>query len=339
MPLQGINLKQYGSETVSDTSANGGRISSKEIADSVKNNFWPDVPESERLAGSDRYRKAFLKVANADGISLRNARIYVDTPTSGDDRVLIFPGTQTNIQDDITGSERLYGAGWLEIDAEVESTSISVQVENADDFIFRNGDLIVLTDQTNSSGKYEFVRLAASDAVIWNGDKATLVFDAGHSLQNAYTASATRVASVIEAGDVQAIAEAWDLSSQHGTYDGWDGTGDSPTLITLDAIGGIEQTWTISFTSPAAFTCFGDTAGFVGGGSTTGDFSPNNQAFDRPYFTLPASGWGGSWAPGDLLIFTTHPAAFPIWQRRIVPAGSAAQRGNGMFFGIWGLTA
>ncbi|MBF0310825.1 MAG: type II toxin-antitoxin system HicB family antitoxin [Magnetococcales bacterium] len=84
----------------------------------------------------------------------------------------------------------------------------------------------------------------------------------------------------------------------------------------VDHIAGIEQTWTITFTSATDFTCAGDTVGSVGTGSRNSAFAPTNPDHARPYFTLPATGWGGTWASGNILSFKTHPATIPIWEKR-----------------------
>jgi hypothetical protein len=38
---------------------------------------------------------------------------------------------------------------------------------------------------------------------------------------------------------------------------------------------------------------------------------------------MQSAGFGGTFLAGDLITFTTHPAAVPIWLRRDVPAGAA----------------
>ncbi|ABK43851.1 hypothetical protein Mmc1_1340 [Magnetococcus marinus MC-1] len=344
MPIQTSELRFYKSTTVSDTTSNGGRISASEIADGVKNNVWPDVPQGERLAGSTKYRKVFFKVANDADIKLIDPRIYVETATPGDDRILIFPGTQTDTQGALTGSERLYGSGRLDASTSIGVTSIDVNTESATDAIFQNGDLIRISDQDHVddvSGNVEFIRLASSGGVTWNGDKATLTFEAGQSLQSAYASSNTRVASVIEPEDIEATWGSWTGSTVAGTYDG-SGPTIAPTNIIpiLDSIGSIEQTWTLTFSDANSFSCVGDMLGSVGSGSLSGgDFAPNNPDFSRPYFTLPVAGWGGAWSSGETITFKTHPAAVPIWWKRIVPAGANSLSADKVVVAITGESA
>ncbi|MFN3077520.1 MAG: hypothetical protein ABT940_11680 [Alphaproteobacteria bacterium] len=312
----------------------GGRMSATEAPSGVKNAVWPDASADERAAGSVAYRKSFLKVASTSGTPLQNTRLFIETPTPGDDRVCLFPGTQTDVVADLTGAERLYSGGWLHADAASGAASITVLAEHGADHIFRDGDLIRISNQATvgADGSQEYLRLAATDAVSWNGDVATLTFDAGITLANAYAASDTRVAPVIEVGTIATSVDTCGKVSAAGDY----ANGDPTTLIAVDAIGGIEQRWTITFSSPSAFTCVGDNVGAVGGGSVGGTFAPNNPAFSRPYFTLPSAGWSGTWVSGDVLTFSTHPAAVAIWQQRVIPAGCGTRAANTIHIGVAG---
>jgi len=50
--------------------------------------------------------------------------------------------------------------------------------------------------------------------------------------------------------------------------------------------------------------------------------------FTKPYFTIPAAAWGGTWANGETVTFITHPASIPIWEKRVIPAGANSLAGN-----------
>ncbi|MBF0370985.1 MAG: hypothetical protein HQL52_16170 [Magnetococcales bacterium] len=336
MAIQSSEIKWYQSQTVSDAASNGGKLSTTEIPDSVKNNVWPDVPQGERDAGSTKYRKTFIKVANDDDLTLVNPRVFVETHTPGDDRVLIFPGTQTDTQTQAEAETRFYGAGDLDVDVSIAATTLGVNTEAGGDAIFQNGDLIRISDKTSvddAGGNEEFLRLDATSGVSWNSDKATLTLESGASLANAYTAAATRVSSVIEPADIEASVTSWSESSASGTYD------ETTSPLVLDHIGSIEENWTITFTSATNFSCSGATVGSVGSGSIGGgDFAPNNADFNKPYFTLTdgTPPWGGTWATNDVITFTTHPAATPVWEKRIVPAGADSLSGNQVVVAISG---
>jgi len=245
MSIAAGEIKLYRSETVNDTDSNGGVMSTTEVADGVKNNVWPDVPQAERTAGSVKYRKAFIKVANDDDLALVDPRIFVETHTPGDDSIVLMTGTQADTQAEADDYTRFYGAGDLDANVSAAATIIDVNVEVGNDSgnheIFQNGDLIRISDKASvdaGTGNVEFLRLDATTGVSWNGLKATLTFESGVELANGYTATETRVASVIEADDIKATSTGWGESSTSGTYD------ETTYPVVLDSIGSIEQTWT-----------------------------------------------------------------------------------------------
>ncbi|MBF0143049.1 MAG: hypothetical protein HQL59_06275 [Magnetococcales bacterium] len=345
MPIENSQIKFMKSQTVSDSTSNGGRMADTEVATGVKNNIWPDVPASERKSGSTKFRKLFIKIASPDNLKLIDTRIFVETPTPGGDRVLIFPATQTNVQADVANLATLfYGSGQLNANTTVGATSLTVNVEEQTDWIFNPNQLIRISDKgsvDDFAGSEEFVRLDNTpSAVTWNGNLVTLLLADGTSLQNAYSATNTRVAPVIEAGDLWARTDTWAISSPTGTLSGWNGLGNPPSILTdarlVDAIAGIEQTWTLTFTNATTFTGVGDTVGPVGGGTVTANFAPNNATYSRPYFTLPSSLWGGTWAAGNVVTFKSHPAAFPIWEKRIIPPNTASLSGDKVIIGVSG---
>lgn len=336
MAIQQNELKLYKSATVNDTTANGGRISANEIADAVKNNLWPDAPQAERTAGSTKYRKTFFKAASAENPPLTTPKIFIETFTPGDDAVYLFPGTQRDTQGDLTGAERVYGAGQLNANVTAGATSIDVLVEDGAALPFANGDLIRISDKTSVDdvgGNEEYLRLAATGGVSYVGDVATLTLDTGVTAGNSYTAAATRVAAVIEAADIQPGYDNKRISSAAGTFD------DVTYPIAVDSVGTVEETITVTFTSATTFDVVGDTLGSLGSGSTGVDFTPINPDFGAAYFTMPAAAWGGTWASGDTLSFQTHPAAAPVWQKRVIPPGAASLTGDKVIVAIDGESA
>ncbi|MBF0127570.1 MAG: hypothetical protein HQM02_10215 [Magnetococcales bacterium] len=343
MAIQTSEIKWYQSQSVNDTAGNGGLMSSDEIPDGVKNNVWPDVPQAERSAGSVKYRKTFIKIANDDDLALLTPRVFVETHTPGDDSVVLMAGSQTDTQGDAVGYTRFYGAGDLDGDVLAGDNALEVNVESGNGAggheIFRDGDLIRVSDKSSVdalAGNAEFLRLAGSGGVSWNGTLATLTLAGGVTLGSNYPASATRVASVMEPADIEASFSGWQESSVAGTYD----EGAHPPLG--DHIGTIEQTWTLTFTSGTGFTCAGNTRGTVGSGTLGGgSFAPNNPDFGKPYFTLvnTTPPWGGTWAGGDSITFTTHPASLAVWEKRTVPPGAGSRSGNKVIVAISGESA
>lgn len=327
MPISTSDLKWYKPQTIADASANGGRMSATQAPSGVKNNVLPDITLTERTAGVTRHRKVFVKVANAENIPLQNARVFIQQNTPGQDSVTFFPGTQRDTQAGLTGSERLYGGGKLNAHANTGATSIQVATEGAALNVIRVGDLVRITDKTSVSGagNEEFRTVAA---VSYAGDVATLTIDA---LAYSYSANATVVSSVYQAGTVQASMTAPVVTSAAGAV---------ANSGTVDSIGTVEQDWTLTFTSATAFTITGDTLGNVGSGNTASGGAPANPNFaGRVYFSLPASAFSGTFAAGDTVTFSTSPAAIPLWYKHTVPAGAEAISGNQVIVGVDGESA
>ncbi|MBF0182792.1 MAG: hypothetical protein HQM06_00180 [Magnetococcales bacterium] len=340
MAIQASEIKWYKPLVVNDGSSNGGALSANECVDGVKNNVWPDVSQAERLAGSVKYRKTFIKIANADNLALLDPCIFIESGTPGDDTIVLMAGTQTDTQAEAASYSRFYGVAHLDVDAAAGDQILLVNVESGNGLggheIFRNGDLLRIADKSSIdavSGNAEFVRLASSNAVSWNGTQATLHLASGVSLANPYAATLSKVASVIEADDIEALLSDWSESTVAGSYD------EVAAPVVPDHIGCVQQHWTITFTNSSHFNCYGNTLGLVGSGSIGGGpFAPLNPDFNRPYFTL-ADGtppWGGSWLAGETIQFTTEPAAVAVWEKRTVPAGANSYSGNKVIVAITG---
>ncbi|MBF0418119.1 MAG: hypothetical protein HQL86_07725 [Magnetococcales bacterium] len=342
MAIQSNEIKWYRSRIINDGPTNGGTMSAQEIPDGVKNNVWPDVPQAERNTGSVKYRKNFIKIANDDDLALIAPRLFIETGTPGEDRVVLLSATQTDTQNEAVTYSRCYGVGILDSPILANDDTLQVVVEPGNgtdgDAIFQDGDLIRISDQTSldaPTGNSEFLRLAATDAVSWNSQLATLTLAAGSRPVHSYAAGVTKVASVLEGADIAATTHGWLISSQAGSYDR------NGFPLILDHIGSIEQTWNLTFTSTTQFLCVGNDLGIVGGGAIQTDFAPLNPDFDKPYFTLTGGSppWGGTFASGDTVTFATHPAAIPLWEKRTVPPGASSHSGNQVIVAISGESA
>ena len=322
MTILDSELKCYKSAVVDDTTANGGRLSSTLVTSGVVQNVWPHVLKAERDAGSTKYRKLFFKVANDVDEALLSAQLYIDAPTAAGDYVVMFAGTQRNTQADITGSERKYGAANLQTNAVAASNTLVVTVEDAAlTGMFVNGDTIRVTDKltpTSVSGNEEIHVINGVPVVA--GTQVTITTTA--VLANNYTTAAGgRVMSIYNYGDVTCVVDNW-VETGAGTYD------ETGYPVVCDNIGTIEQTWTLTFSDATNYTIAGDTVGAVGAGTILVDFAPSNPAFSKPYFTMEFEGFGGTWATGNTIVFQTHPAAVPIWEKRVVPAGAGSLANN-----------
>ena len=295
---------------------NGGRMAFAQLVSGVKNNLFPDVSQSERGAGSVKWRKAFIHINSAQDVALLNVRLFLDALTPAGDFVVFQPGTASDTQDQIAG--RPYGIGTLFAPVAGGAGQIQVVCEHTAGYAslqpFRVGDLIRVSDRSSSggTGNEEFVTLTG---VAYGPDHATLDFTP--ALVNAYAVQPTLVSSVYPLASVGGTWSNLALTSATGSFD-------SATVGNLVANnkGAIEQTWTLTFTGQG-FSVSGNTVGMLQTfGSNYADFAPVNPATGTPYFTLKAAGWSGYFQPNETLRFDTHPAAIPVWYRRQVPAGT-----------------
>lgn len=314
----------------SDVGTNGGRMTKNIIANAVKNNIWPDIPQSERDAGSTKYRKAFIHIANDDDLELVRPRVFVETPSPGDDSVTIFPGSFVDTQSGITGSEDQYGCGQLDSDVLASASSIDVMTEGAALDIFRDGDLIRISDKATVSGAGNEEYHTISGAPSYNGDVATITLVG--TLANGFSASNTRVASVYQGTDplVAAYSSFVVTTAGSGDFD------DTTYPVLLDHKGSVYQSWTLTWTSATEFNIVGDTLGLVGTGITSSTVQPNNPDFSKPYFVMNNAGFSGVWAASDTITFDTSPCAIPIWYKRIIPALANSLSGDKVIVGIDG---
>lgn len=315
MTVLDSEVKFYKSAVVSDSPANGGRMGIAEAVSGVSQNVFPDVPESERTAGSTKYRKLFLKVENPNDEALLNTFLFLDAITPADDAMRFFAGTQTDTQNDISGPT-LFGVGALQATVLSGVNTIVVTVEDwSHGDIFADGDTIRIADGTNE--EIHTINGAPSPA----GNDITLTLDL--NLANGYNSSNTTISSGLDIGSIQALFDTWVETTTSGTY-----AEATPGNVVVDAIGGVEDSWTLTFSDATNFSVVGADRGAVGSGTIGGNFAPNNPDFSAPYFTILSAGWGGTWALNETITFDTHPAAEPIWYEREVPAGSAALASN-----------
>jgi hypothetical protein len=129
----------------------------------------------------------------------------------------------------------------------------------------------------------------------------------------------------IELGTLEATHGAPAKTSAFGTF--------TDNIIDYD-FGCIFETWTVTFTSATAFTVSCASLGVIGAGTKAVAFKVANRG--EYYFEIPTSCWGGTWAVGDTVIFTTFPSYKPVWFKEVVPAAcpvAALSRSN---IGMWG---
>jgi len=321
------------SENVTETSANGGRMTKTSVLDNGSQNYFPSWTAAQMSNGGTRYRKFFVHNTN-DDLTLSSAGIHMVLPTPADDRITLFAGTQTDTQDEIDNSTQ-YGAGTLQSAVSAGATSFDIVLEDAGQTIFRSGDTIFLatvattTDsaghrQISQSEYHEDVTISKSGSVV------TVTLAAGDMLANAYDAGST-VASVLPLGDIVAAIGTVAKVTSAGLLDA--------ASITADNIGSIDQTVTLTFTSATAFVATSDVLGSLGSGSISGTFAPTNPDYSKPYLTIPPAAWGGTWVAGNTVTIPTTPAAGPFWAQDIVESDAASYGSNLLDLQIYGGSA
>lgn len=319
MPILDNEIVWRPAALVSDVTPaqNGGRMTFSQLVSGVKNNLFPDVSQSERLAGAVKWRKAFIHVNSAQDTALLNVRLFLDALTPAGDFVVFQSGTQTDTEDQIAG--RPYGIGTLYAPVAGGATQLRVACEHNAEYAtlqpFRVGDRLRVSDRpsTGGAGNEEWVTVSG---VSYGTDFATV--DVSPALVNSYATSNTLVSSVLELPSAVAGVTGVSVVSGSGSFD-------AATVGNLIAHnkGAVEENWTLTFTSATTFTVSGNTVGILASpGSISADYAPLNPATGTPYFTIKAIAWAGTFQTNDTVTFATQPAAIPIWYRRQVPAGT-----------------
>lgn len=319
MPILDNEIIWRPAALMSDTvpAQNGSRMNFSQLVSGVKNNLFPDVSQAERLAGAVKWRKAFIHVNSTQDTALLNVRLFLDALTPAGDFVTFAAGTPTDTEDQIAG--RPYGIGTLYQASGNGAVQLLVACEHNAEYAslqpFRVGDLVRVSDRpsTGGGGNEEWATLTG---VSYGTDYATL--DLAAPLANGYATANTLVSSVLQLASVAGGGANFSLSSSGGSFD-------SATVgnLIVHNKGGIAEHWTLTFNGPTSFTVSGLGVGALpDSGATTADFIPLNPATGSAYFTLKASGWGGTFQAGEQVSFDTTPAAVPIWYRRQVPAGT-----------------
>ena len=315
-----------------------GRLSggtSNLITSGVVQNVWAHVTSAQRTAGYFDYAGFYCKVGDdADG-TLIDPELLLDAPTlSATDYIMYFGLGLREAVSSISGygtgtdSKRKYGSAVLKNSIAAGASTFTVTVKNVAmasgaGVIFVNGDKIKLTSKSTAdalTGNEEVQTISGVPSVSGSDITITTL----NPIVNSYTADGVaRCSSLIKPGDLKCTNSAPVKTSVAGTVDF------STHPIILDNIGTVEEDWTLTFTDATHFTLTGDDhSGSVATGDRSTDFSPNNGDFTKPYFTIETGVWGGTWSAGNTVTFTTHPAAYHIGGKRVVPALTASLSNN-----------
>jgi hypothetical protein len=307
--MQVSDIKLYRAKVNTDTVSNGGRESYAEIVSALLNNMFPSVTQDERTAGLTRLRKGFARNRNTLEEPFQNGQLFIKAQATGEDYYILMAGTQRGTQGDLVGNEKQYGAGVLTEMAGSGQLQVKVAFDDADEVDLAQNDAIWL------SGANGQMFNTVANVPAWNGNVAT--FNVGTPLSVDFPIGSA-CAMCINAGTLATSLASWQETSAAGTYD------EQGHPVTLKNRGTVDDDWTITMTDATHFLCTGLYEGAVGSGVISEDFSPVNPNTGVAYFTLAAAGWGGAWAVGETIRFTTHPSSYPVWVKEIVPAGASA---------------
>lgn len=328
MGVDVAEVKLFRALANSDLSANGGRESYNEILSGVMNNVFPNVSHAERVAGITRYRKIFLRNTDDEQFFLFNTRFWIDKISLAEDYYRIAVGTPTDTQGDI-GAYDFYGTGRLTEARTAGQTDVKVNFGDTDLVaLLAQGDKLYITNKKTIDDVGHTDEFGEIDAISWLGSVATislvdpLQFSYAVSYQDGGVTYYTRVAIYLELGDLNSYADAHVVTSAAGTYDS------TNQPVQGDNESTVEDSITLTFTSPTAFIVAGTYLGSLGTGTIGSDFAPTNPNTGRPYFTIPSAAWGGTWAAADTLDFDIHPASAAIWLKEEVPAGAESFSNN-----------
>lgn len=323
MSIERSNIKYYKSLVYDDTVGSGGRRSNTQITSGSSNQLFPVITTAERAAGSVKFRKIFAQIENAQNLPLIDAKVYIENPTPAQDMVFFTPGTATNLKSGLTGTEKLYGCGFLTAPVIATATDLTVRVEDGTIPIFASGDLVRISnkatiDDTTAGTTEEYATITGTPTVLGN----VVSFSIVSGLLYGYAALTTRVASVYQAGTVESSYDDLLVSSANGVYDEVNYPIETLSISTID------QIWTLTFTTLNLVTVVGNSIGSLGSFLILSGVSPVNVPYSSSYFTLPAAGFSGTFAANDTITFKTYSQSIPLWFKRIVPIGTATFTGN-----------
>ncbi|GEM_PF-2921839 len=147
-----------------------------------------------------------------------------------------------------------------------------------------------------------------------------------------YGTDGTVVSEVIELGSIESSHTTPNTSgSASGSFN------DSGYPIETFDAGTVSDDWTVEFTSAPDFDVTGSISGLIGSGNINEDFKAANKG--SYYFKIVKEAWGGTWASGDTMTFSTVHSAKGIWIKEEVKAQTAACFGNRVSFTLDGETS
>lgn len=173
MAVERSDIRFVKSATVTDTSANGGKLSYTQVQNRVKYNLFPRVTRPERVAGITRFRKEFIWNREASGETAFDIMVYIILPSLADDHFRIAAGDQTDTQYDVVTGDpdgyKWFGGGALNAGVSAGDSSIDIMFED-DDVDLENGQMLCLNSHFMLSQDVDSA-VRAFNQVYWNGTK------------------------------------------------------------------------------------------------------------------------------------------------------------------------
>jgi len=128
----------------------------------------------------------------------------------------------------------------------------------------------------------------------------------------------TYVSQTVNLADAVCALSGWAETSTLGTYN------EATYPVLMYPVGTVDQTWTITFSNATTYNVDGSSLGrVVTGQAIAANCTPSNVGSTSYYFNLRAAGWGGTWAGGDTIVFTTAGSYKGFWCKQVVTAGIA----------------
>jgi hypothetical protein len=303
-------IENYQPQTVSNTSANGGRMTSNLIVPTPNGagNF-PAVNDADRLNGITNTRKIFAKVLD---VTVAAQMDVTTQPTpSPQARNYIIAGTQRDQQGAI--GTRKYAGGFVASAISESDTVITVTFETGAGAldVVQAGDTLRLWNNTAT-----VTQTATVLSRVWTGDSCAITLTAPVGM--AFDTSSFAGSCIVNTTDVNPRVDNLVKTGLVGTtFD------DENYPILTNRIGTDEHTITITVLDANTFSVVSDWRGALPNGQFSSNYIYQNPAFSETVFFIRALAWGGTHTAGEVMTFQTHPAAVPVWGVHVVSAGAA----------------
>lgn len=289
-------------------------------------------------AASLTYNAVFLQYVPIDGslLGLETARLPLDG------KVPIYrPGGQVIVHNTLTTAlpnpltkGTAYSLGRERIAAVQVRTVAGVKVPGTlytVDFSAGTVTFPLASDLTALDQPFTVTHRVEDELMVLQADvSGQLSLVAG--LTHAYPSGTSYVSSKLRKGDL--FARAFLYNEQTTWTSVWSNAviGGAPTAtynqidfpIGVTNRGAITERWAVIFLSSTTVRVVGESVGQVlTGVSINTAIEAINPQTGVPYFSIPALGWGGGWAVGNVLRFNTAAAGGPAWVARTVLPGPA----------------